>query len=128
MSDIMNLAAGAAEALAKLPRKTWTIPESARNGTTDPGSITLRHLTYAEEKAAMEAKEKGGHNSVAEGTKRAICAADGKPITWVDNQAEDFFISLSPKVRELCERAFLDFCMPSKEESDAFLASGVTGP
>ena len=124
MSDTLNLAGQAAGAIAALPRKTWTIPESARNGTTDPKTITLRHLTYSEEKAAMEARERGGSVYIVEGAKRSLCAADGNPLTWTDNQVETFFEALSPTVRELVVRAFTTWCLPTKDENDAFLASG----
>jgi len=129
MSDNpMTLGAQAAAAISSLPRKTWTIPESARNGTIDPGTIKLRHLTFAEEKAALEAHEHGGGSYLPEGAMRALCAADGKPLTWTDNQIESFFKSLSPKTRDLVERAFGDFCIPNKKEQDDFLASGTTEP
>ena len=124
MSDTLNLAGQAAAATAALPRKTWTIPESARNGTTDPKTVTLRHLTYHEEKAAMEAKERGGATFIVEGAKRSLCAADGNALTWTDNQVETFFESLSPTVRDLVVRAFTTWCLPNKEQTDAFLASG----
>jgi hypothetical protein len=125
MSDPLNLAAGAAGAIANLPRKTYTIPETARTAT-DPTTVTSRHLTFSEEKMAMEAEKNGGLSYIVEGAKRALCAADGNPLTWTNNQVEDFFASLSPKVRDLVERAFTDFCLPNKKEADAFLASGVT--
>lgn len=124
MSNPLDLESGAAAALANLPRKTWTIPESARNGTTDPKTITLRHLTYSEEKAAMEAKEKGGHITYVECAKRALCAADEKPLSWTGDEVERFFEALSTNVRELVVRAYLSFCMPSDEETKSFLASG----
>lgn len=124
MSDL-NLAAGAASAIAALPRKTYKIPATARTAT-DPSTITIRHLMFSEEKMAMEAEKRGGLSYIVEGAKRSLCAADDQPLTWTDNQVEDFFAALSPKVRDLLERAFQDFCLPSKTEVDDFLASGVT--
>ena len=78
MSDQQNLVAGAAEALSRLPRTTFTIPESSRL-PHDPKTVTLRQLTYAEEKAAMEAEKHGGGTFVIEGAKRALCATDSGP-------------------------------------------------
>jgi hypothetical protein len=90
MSDVMNLAAGAAAALDRLPRTTFEVPETART-ETDPHTVTIRQLTFAEEKAALEAKEHGGGSFEMEGAKRALCAVDGNPLSWTDNQIENVF-------------------------------------
>ena len=125
MSDIMNLGAGAAEALARLPRTTFTIPESCRI-ETDPTTITLRQLTFAEEKAAMEAKEKGGGSFASEGAKRSLCEADGQPITWTDNQAENFYTGLSNKARDLAVQGFIKIALPNRGEAEDFLGIAKT--
>jgi hypothetical protein len=125
MSDPLNLAAGAAEAISRLPRTTYKIPEGVRNAT-DPRTVTLRQLTYAEEKAAMEAKERGGGGFLMEGAKRSLCAVDDTPVTWTDNQAEIVFTGLSNKVRDLVVQGFGRIALPSKDESEDFLSSALT--
>jgi hypothetical protein len=120
-----NFAGEAAAAVASLPKTTFKIPESARTAT-DPKTITIRQLTFNEEKAAMEAKEHGGGSFALEGCKRAICAADGNPITWTDNQAESFFMGLSNKVRDLAVQGFVMVALPNKSEADDFLGSAQT--
>jgi hypothetical protein len=125
MSDVMNLAAGAAAALDRLPRTTFEVPETART-ETDPHTVTIRQLTFAEEKAALEAKEHGGGSFEMEGAKRALCAVDGNPLSWTDNQIENVFSGLSNKVRDMVVRGFVRVALPSKVEADAFLASGKT--
>jgi hypothetical protein len=117
-----NFAGEAASRIEALPRYDFDVPEEERT-ETDPKTLTIRQLTYAEEKTAMEAKEHGGGSFLIEGTKRAIYAADGKRITWTDNQAESFFEGLSPAVRELAQNAFASVNMPKKKNVDTFLAS-----
>ena len=124
MSDNpMNLGMQAAQAIAALPRTTFAVPETARTAT-DPKTVTIRQLTFAEEKAAFEAKSHGGHSFEYEGAKRALCAADGQPLTWTDNQIENVFTGLSNKVRDMVIRGFARVCLPSQKEADDFLASG----
>jgi hypothetical protein len=125
MSDVLNLAAGAAAALAQLPRTTFTIPESCRTAT-DPHTVTIRQLTFAEEKSAMEAKEKGGGSFASEGAKHALCEADGQPITWTDDQAENFYRGLSNKARDLVVQGFIKIALPNKGETEDFLGSAKT--
>jgi len=122
MSDPLNLGMQAAAAIAALPRTTFTVPETARTAT-DPKTVTIRQLTFAEEKAALEAKGHGGHSFEYEGAKRALCAIDGQPITWTDNQIENVFMGLSNKVRDMVIRGFSLVCLPSQKEADDFLAS-----
>ena len=120
-----NFSGEANAAIASLPRTTFTFPEAVRTAT-DPKKIVIRQLTYNEEKAAMEAKEHGGGSFAAEGCKRAICEADGKPITWTNDQAETFFMGLSNKVRDLAVQGFVRVALPNKAEIDDFLASAKT--
>ena len=120
-----NFAGEANAAIASLPRTTFTFPEAVRTAT-DPKTITLRQITFNEEKAAMEAKEHGGGSFALEGCKRAICEADGKPITWHDDKAETFFMGLSNKARDLAVQGFIKVALPSKLETEDFLASAKT--
>jgi hypothetical protein len=123
--QIANLAAGAAQALANLPHTTFEIPERVRTAT-DPKTITIRQLLFEEEKAAMEAKEKGGGSFASEGAMRSVCEADGNPITWTDDQAVTFFRGLSNKVRDLVVQGFISIALPAKDEVADFLASAKT--
>lgn len=122
MSETKNIAAGAAEAERRIPRYTFTIPESARR-TGDPKTVTIRELKYSEEKAAMLAKEHGGNTYEYEGAMRGLEALDGRPITWENDGKQNAFESLSPKVRDLLAGAFLKYCLPTKEERDDFFGS-----
>lgn len=124
MSEIQNIAAGAAAAEAKLPRYTFTIPASARR-EGDPEKVTLRELTYAEEKAALMAKDRGGLGFEYEGAMRSMFAADGKRLTWENDGKQNAFESLSPKARDLVVGGFMRYCIPTKEERDDFFSSVV---
>lgn len=124
MSEVQNIEAGAVAAEAKLPRFTFTIPESARR-KGDPKTVTLRELLFSEEKAALLASTKGGLAFEYEGAMRSFCAKDGKRLTWDNDEKQNAFESLSNKVRDLVVGGFMKFCMPTKEERDDFFSSVV---
>jgi len=129
MSEIQSIAAGAAAATASLPRYTFTIPWekhpefAALRGPGDPDKVTLRQLTYAEEKAAMQAKENGGHSYEYEGAMRAIDAVDDKLVTWEANEKERTWEGFHPIVRDLLAGGFMKFCLPTAKARDDFFKS-----
>lgn len=126
MADQFNPAnPGGIEAamLAKIPKHAFTIPESVREFSTDPSSITIRQLTYAEETQAFAAAELRKTTFNYEGAMRSVVDADGKAITWTDNEKETFFAGLSNKVRDLVIRAFAKVALPTVREASDFLAS-----
>jgi hypothetical protein len=120
MSDSLNLAGGLLDAIARLPRTTFTLPESVRLAG-DPKTVTIRQLTVSEIKAAMEAKHFG-----EAGAKRGLYAVDGKVVTWTDNEAETIFDGFSNKVRDLVIKGFGKVCLPNQEETDSFFGSAKT--
>ena len=137
MAD-MNLAnPGSIEAalLGKIPKHTFTIPDDVRDEKgnlvqkgvqelpTDPTTVTLRQLTYAEELQALQASETRKTPYQYEGALRAIVAADGKEITWTNNEKETFFSGLSQACRELVLRGFSSIALPTVGATNAFLAS-----
>jgi hypothetical protein len=132
--------------MAKIPKHTFTIPDEkwesvtdpvtgkteqklvskgVREFPTDPHTITLRQLTYAEETQAFAAAEARKTSFNYEGAMRSVVAADGKPINWINNEKEIFFSGLSNKVRDLVIRAFAKVALPTVGEAQDFLASEV---
>jgi hypothetical protein len=112
-----------ASLLAKIPRHTFTIPETAKEFASDPTTVVLRQLTYAEETQAFAAAELRKTSFNYEGAMRAMVEADGKAITWTNNEKEIFFSGLSNKVRDLVIRAFAKVALPTVGEANDFLAS-----
>ena len=125
MSDIHDLASGAADALARLPRTTYTIPEDARL-ETDPKKVTIRVITSGEEWAARASAKRKGVEYEQEGAKYALCAIDGQPLTWERNQVEEAYFALSPAVRELVVMGFMERNMAKQSAYASFLASAKT--
>jgi hypothetical protein len=127
MSESQNIAAGAADAIARLPRYDFEIKEDpATPGTileTDPKKVTLRRLTYMEEKSALQAKDNGGHSYEYEGAMRALDEVDGRKITWEADDKVRTWESFSPVVRDLLAGGFMKYCLPTKRQRDDFFAS-----
>lgn len=123
-----NIAQEAASTVARLPRHTFKFPESVLELDTDPSSVTLRQLTFGEEQQALSAAEANQTSFAYEGALRAVCAADGKEITWQDDGKATFFSGVSDKVRDLIIRAFIRIALPQKEDVDSFFASQSTTP
>ena len=113
-------------AIARIPKHTFTIPETSRGLDTDPKTITLRELTYGEEQQAQQAAKAHDTTVLNESAMRSIVAADGKPITWENDGKQRFYEGLSNKARELVMQAFVDIGLPKPEERAAFLASKKT--
>ena len=133
MSEIQQIAAAADSAVASLPRYTftvpWALPEmAALRGPGDPSTVTLRQLTYSEEKAAMQAKENGGHSYEYEGAMRALDQVDGRAVTWDGNEKERTWESFHPMVRDLLAGGFMKFCLPTRKARDDFFASVKVTP
>ena len=121
-----NLKAAADAAVARIPKHTFIIPESEKGLATDPGTITMRELTYGEEQQAQQAAKVHDTTVLNESAMRAIVAADGKPIGWDNDEKQRFFEGLSNKVRELVMQAFVEIALPKPEGRKAFLASRKT--
>ena len=125
--------------LGKIPKHTFTIPDDVfdkdkdgnpvlvskgvREFATDPTTITLRQLTYAEELQALQAAETRKTSYQYEGALRSVVSADGKEITWTNNEKETFFSGLSQAVRELVLRGFSKIALPTVKATADFLAS-----
>ena len=125
--------------LATIPKHTFTIPddkfEAGKDGTqvlvrkgvrefaTDPHEVTLRQLTYSEELQALQAATTRNTNYQYEGAMRSVIRADGKAITWDNNQKENFFSGLSQGCRELILRAFASLSLPTVQATQDFLSS-----
>lgn len=121
--------------LGKIPKHTYTIPDDkfdadgnlvfkgVRELPTDPKEITLRQLTYSEELQALAAAETRKTNYNYEGSMRSIVRADGRSITWANNEKETFFAGLSQACRELVIRAFIGIALPTVGATADFLAS-----
>ena len=125
--------------LGKIPKHTFTIPDDVfdkdkdgnsvlvskgvREFPTDPTTITLRQLTYAEELQALQAAETRKTSYQYEGALRSVVSADGKEITWTNNEKETFFSGLSQAVRELVLRGFSKIALPTVKATADFLAS-----
>jgi hypothetical protein len=138
MAETPNLQAAASALTARLPRHTFTFPpdkfvvgkdgqqiliyKSPRELDTDPTTVTIRQLTVEEEMATMAASRVKNVDFSYEATMRAVVAADGKPITWENDQKESFYRGLSSMVRDLVIQSFQKISLPSKALSDDFLA------
>jgi hypothetical protein len=125
--------------LGKIPKHTFTIPDqifendkdgkpvlvsrSPRELETDPKTITLRQLTYADELQALAAAESRRTSYQYEGAMRSVVSADGRDITWTNNEKETFFSGLSQAVRELVLRGFSAIALPTVRATADFLAS-----
>ena len=90
---------------------------------TDPTSVTMRQLTFEEEQAALAASRLKNVDFSYEGAMRAVVAADGKPITWENDQKEQFFRGLSAQVRDLVVQGFQSISIPRSSQAADFLAS-----
>ena len=128
MSDTNSTNPGGLDAalLAKIPRHTFTIPESAKELATDPTVVTLRQLTLDEEIQATTAAGVSGKPIIYESTMRAVVAADNVEITWTGDGKVRFFAGVSSKVRDLIIQAFGHISLPARKDSEAFLSSEVT--
>ena len=113
-------------AIARIPKHTFTIPESEKGLETDPTTITMRELTYGEEQQAQQAAKAHDTTVLNESAMRSIVAADDKPITWENDGKELFYAGLSNKVRELVMQAFVEIALPKPEGRASFLASRKT--
>ena len=126
--------------LGKIPKHTFTIPDDVfepskdgglqvlvskgvREFATDPTTVTLRQLTYAEELQALQAAETRKTSYQYEGALRSVVSADGREITWTNNEKETFFAGLSQQVRELILRGFSKIALPTVKATADFLAS-----
>jgi len=133
--------------LGKIPKHTFTIPDeifaldkdgnpakdadgnpirlsrSPREFATDPKIIVLRQLTYGEEIQALQACNLHNTDYKYEAAMRSVIAADGKDITWTNNEKETFFAGLSQAVRELVLYGFQAISMPTTKATADFLAS-----
>ena len=122
MSDT-SLGQEAAAVTARFPRHTYTLPETTRELESDPSTVTLRQLTIEEEQAALAAAKAKNVDFSYEGAMRSLVAADGKPLTWTGDEVERFFRGLSNKVRDCVVQAFQRLAIPTRKESEDFLAS-----
>ena len=125
--------------LGKIPKHTFTIPDDVfekdkdgqpvlvskgvREFATDPTTITIRQLTYSEELQALAAADNRKTSYQYEGAMRSVVAADGREITWKENEKETFFSGLSQGVRELLLRGFSKIALPTVKATADFLAS-----
>jgi len=125
--------------LGKIPKHTFTIPDDVfekdkdgnnvlvskgvREFSTDPTTVTLRQLAYSEELQALQASETRKTSYQYEGALRSVVSADGKEITWTNNEKETFFAGLSQQVRELILRGFSKIALPTVKATADFLAS-----
>jgi len=139
MAETPNLQAAAAALTGRLPRHTFKIPgpryepdkdghpvlvdKGVRELETDPGEVTLRQLTFEEEQAALAASRIKNVDFSYEGAMRSVVAADGKPITWENDQKEQFFRGLSAQVRDLVVQGFQSISIPKRSHAENFLAS-----
>jgi hypothetical protein len=128
MSEEQNLAQAAAAAESRVPRYTFTIPETSRTRPTDPKTVAIRELLYMEEKAGYKAADNGGNNWQYECAMRALYACDGKKLTWDNDEKQTRFESLSQPVRDLVVSAYLKFCVPSKKDREDFFNSVEVEP
>ena len=125
--------------LGKIPKHTFTVPDDVfekdkdgkpvlvskgvREFSTDPTTITIRQLTYTEELQALAAAENRKTSYQYEGAMRSVVSADGREITWKENEKENFFAGLSQGVRELVLRGFSKIALPTVKATADFLAS-----
>lgn len=101
-----------------LPEYTYTIPESAREWTTDPRKVTIRSFPVGTELDAMNALT--NINAMAyELLQRCTVKIDGQP----NDQGLNFIEKWSPKVRTLMTRAINKRFLPTDEETKDFLES-----
>jgi len=139
MAETPNLQSMASALTARLPRHTFQIPgpkyatdkdgkktlidKGVRELETDPTSVTMRQLTFEEEQAALAASRLKNVDFSYEGAMRAVVAADGKSITWENDQKEQFFRGLSAQVRDLVVQGFQNISIPRNSQAADFLAS-----
>ena len=141
MADTLKPNIGSIESslLATIPKHTFVIPDDqfeadkdgnqvlvrkgVREFPTDPQTITIRQLTYSEELQALSAANTRNTTYQYEGAMRSVVSADGKPITWANDQKETFFAGMSQQCRELVLRAFSKIALPTVQATQDFLAS-----
>jgi hypothetical protein len=101
-----------------LPEYTYKIPESAREWTTDPTSVTIRSFTVGLELDAIAAAV-GERVLAYEILQRCVIRMNGKPV----DQGFDLMTECSPKVRSLLTTAVNKLFLPSADETKDFLGS-----
>ena len=107
------------------PIYTYQIPTKLAT-EAEVSSVTLVHLTAAEELAA--AKRAGGTDPLRLGSelaKAALHSLNGKVLSVVNNEKEQAWHKLHPKLRSLVLQAYSKLHAPETEDVESFLSSEV---
>ena len=104
------------------PIYTYQIPTKLA-AEAEVSSVTLVHLTAAEELAA--AKRAGPLRLGSELAKAALHSLNGKVLSVVNNEKEQAWHKLHPKLRSLVLQAYSKLHAPESEDVESFLASEV---
>jgi hypothetical protein len=107
------------------PVYTYQIPAKLA-AEAEVSSVTLVHLTAAEELQA--AKRAGGTDPLRLGSelaKAALHGINGKTLSAVNNEKEQAWHKLHPKLRSLVLQAYSKLHAPESEDVESFLASEV---
>lgn len=115
-----NLQAVPAPSPRKLPRHTFTIPESVRT-KNDPSTITIQELSLEQDMHGQKLIEKS--KNPYDKVKLSIVAADGKPLDWGKGEVDSLFESMSARARDLVSRAFIKVHTVEDSEASDFLDS-----
>lgn len=121
-----NVAGEVSSLYAALPRTTFTIPEKLREWPGDPTTITMRQTTVAEELMAVTSAGGNPIKYAQEVAKHSLIEADGKKLTWENEEKTRFFEACSPKVRGLIGKAYDKLHIAPDDDVTAFLESAKT--
>lgn len=121
---VTNYAAASAAMLASLPKRKYTIPESARlKKDIDPKVVVVRELTTGEIDMAYQAGGGSNQKATEELAKFAIVSVDGRQVNAAEAEMDILWPKWSSKVRTLCKLAWKKLHMTDEAEDDAFFAS-----
>ena len=88
-------------------------------------SVTLVHLTAAEELAAAKRGGSDAMRLAQELSKAALWGLNGKQLSHANSEKEAAWHELHPKVRALVLQAYSKLHSPESEDVESFLASEV---
>lgn len=106
------------------PTYTYRVP-SKLAAESEIESVTLVHLTAAEELAAAKRAGNDAMKLAQELSRAALHGLNGKTLSHANSEKEIAWHKLHPKVRALVLQAYSKLHSPESEDVESFLSSEV---
>ena len=106
------------------PTYTYRVP-SKLAAESEVESVTLVHLTAAEELAAAKRAGNDAMKLAQELSRAALHGLNGKTLSHANSEKEIAWHKLHPKIRSLVLAAYGKLHSPETEDVDSFLSSEV---